>query len=245
MLSKAQIQLIQSLKQKKFREIHRLFVVEGIKNVVELFGSNLRINQLIVRNSDFEHFQTLCPNEIKCISVDSKTIERISTYVTPQPVIAVVEIPQPSEIKLSKGCNLILDDIKDPGNMGTIIRLADWYGINQIICSHQSVDIYNPKTVQAAMGSLFRVNVAFTELTSFIQNNPLPIYGAVLEGQNIHQTVFPESFYMMMGNEANGINDTLKALIQYPVTIPRFGEAESLNVGVATAIILDNIFRAQ
>ncbi|MBI3233367.1 MAG: RNA methyltransferase [Bacteroidetes bacterium] len=244
MLSKAQIQLIQSLKQKKFREVHRLFIVEGIKNVIELFGSNLRIKHVIVHNSEVEHFQTLCPIGIECVAIDQKTMERISSLVTPQPVMAVVEIPEIQELKNFEGCNLLLDEIKDPGNMGTIIRIADWYGLKQIICSETSVDIYNPKTVQAAMGSLFRVQVLYTNLSALIEEHPLPVYGALMQGENIHQIIFPEKFYMMVGNEANGISGELVTSINHPITIPRIGQAESLNVGVATAIVLDNIYRS-
>lgn len=243
MLDKAQIQLIQSLKQKKFRQVHRLFVVEGKKNVIEVLGSKLRVKQVIVLHSEADSIQILCPKELEIIRTDQRTIERLSSLTTPQPVIAIVEIPEHEAPIADIGCNLLLDGIRDPGNLGTIIRIADWFGITQIVCSEDTCDAFNPKTVQASMGSSFRVNMLYTSLIDYLSIKPMPIYGAVLDGASIHQIKFKTDHYLIIGNESTGISDDLKSKITNPITIPKIGEAESLNAAVAAAIILDNILR--
>jgi TrmH family RNA methyltransferase len=143
-----------------------------------------------------------------------------------------------------RGIQLVLDDIRDPGNLGTIIRIADWYGIKSIICSETTAELFNPKTISASMGSIFRINVFRRDLESFFkEQSGIAVYGALLNGDNVHKTTFDKEAYVVIGNESNGIRETLLPFIEHPITIPKLGGAESLNAAMATAIICDNIFR--
>lgn len=178
--------------------------------------------------------------------ISVKDIEKISTLKTPQEVIGLVKIPIWPTLNydsLKQRFSLVLDNIQDPGNMGTIIRTADWFGINDIICSEDTVDVYNPKVVQATMGSLARVNVHYTTLAQALQQIKLPIFGAMLDGENIYNTTFGDEGLLVMGNEGNGISADIERLITTKITIPRAGQAESLNVAIATAILCSEIKR--
>jgi len=173
-------------------------------------------------------------------------LEKISTLKTPQDVVALVKIPAWPTLNyttLQKKFSLVLDGIQDPGNMGTIIRTADWFGIDHIICSEDSVEVYNPKVVQATMGSLSRINVHYADLSEIIPKINLPVFGALLDGENIYNTNFGSEGLLMMGNEGNGLRPEVKALINTAITIPRTGNAESLNVAIATAICCSEIHR--
>mgnify|MGYP003574936763 FL=1 len=165
---------------------------------------------------------------------------------TPQSILALVHIPSQKDIDinlLKNQFSLVLDDVQDPGNLGTIIRTADWFGIKNIICSENTVEAYNPKTVQSTMGSLCRINIQYTSLNSFLTKAKLPIYGALLNGANIYQTRWGNEGLILLGNEGHGISKELIEKINFPVTIPRFGEAESLNVAVSAAIFCSEISR--
>jgi len=158
----------------------------------------------------------------------------------------LVHLPSRKEVDLNtlrNAFSLVLDDVQDPGNLGTIIRTADWFGIKTIICSENTVEAYNPKTVQSTMGSLCRVNIIYTSLVQFLKNTKLPIYGALLDGENIYQTNWGNEGLILLGNEGHGIGKELIEQITVPVTIPRFGEAESLNVAVSAAIFCSEISR--
>lgn len=240
MVSKNQIKLITSLQQKKYRFANQLFFAEGIKVIQELVESNFELVHLYTTHNDFEE-----------VSKDQKTIipesdlKKISALTTPNTCLAVFKIPAEKTINES-GLIIALDSIRDPGNLGTILRLCDWFGIHQLICSKDAVDIYNPKVVQATMGSIARVNVNYIDLESFINKTNLPVFGTFMDGNNIYKTDLPQEGIIIMGNEANGISPELEKLIKNRLTIPRFGtlqKTESLNVATATAIILSEFRR--
>lgn len=240
MVSKNQIKLITSLQQKKFRSMHQLFVAEGIKVISELLQSNLELEHLYLTETLFEEVN----REQKTI-VSESDLKKMSALNSPNNCLAVFKIPKEKPI-LEEGLIVALDDIRDPGNLGTILRLCDWFGISQLVCSEQTVDIYNPKVVQATMGSIARVTVNYLELNNFIEKTTLPVFGTFMEGRNIYGETLPKEGIIVMGNEANGINQKLQKSIKNRLTIPRFGAlqlTESLNVATATAIILSEFRR--
>jgi len=240
MLSKNQIKLITSLQLKKQRNTHRLFFAEGIKVIQELLESKFELEHLFTTQNDFQEVT----NDKKVI-VDEGDLKKISALATPNSCLAVFKIPNEKKIQDS-GLILALDAVRDPGNLGTILRLCDWFGINQLICSKDAVDIYNPKVVQATMGSIARVNVNYMDLESFINQTKMPVFGTFMEGDNIYKTVLPQEGIIVMGNEANGISPEIEKLIINRLSIPRFGalqKTESLNVATATAVVLSEFRR--
>ena len=240
MLSKNQIKLITSLQQKKQRFAHQLFFAEGIKGIQELLESNFELVQLYTTQNDFD----VVSNDKKVL-INEQELKKITALATPNTCLAVFKIPNEKKITES-GLILALDSIRDPGNLGTILRLCDWFGINQIICSKETVDIYNPKVVQATMGSLARVNVNYIDLETYIGQTHLPVFGTFMNGTNIYKTDLRQEGIIVMGNEANGISPELEKLIKNKLTIPRFGtlqKTESLNVATATAIVLSEFRR--
>jgi len=245
MLSKSQISLLKSLHHKKFRSGHGAFLVEGYKSVNEFINSAYHI-EVIYHTPAIDPKLLNLSRKMNFNEISLNDLEKISTLKTPQDIIAMVKIPeQPvlDESELKGKFSLVLDGIQDPGNMGTIIRTADWFGIQHIICSDNTVDIYNPKVVQATMGSLAHLNVYYTDLETFLPEIKLPIFGALLNGENIYQTNFGTEGLLVMGNEGNGIRLEIIKLIQHSVAIPGAGKAESLNVGIATAIFCSEISR--
>ncbi len=182
---------------------------------------------------------------IKFQEVSEAELGKISSLNTPQEVIALVEIPDRGELQLQSlsGFTLMLDGLQDPGNLGTIIRTADWFGISTIICSEDTVDVYNPKVVQASMGSLSRINVWYTDLLLLLPQIKQPVFGAVLNGENIYQTDFGTEGFILLGNEGNGIRPEIQQLIGRKITIPQSGKAESLNVAIAAAVFCNEISR--
>ncbi len=240
MLSKNQIKLITSLQQKKQRLVNQLFFAEGIKVIQELVESNFELVHLYTTQNDFEEV-----SNDKKISITEGDLKKISTLSTPNSCLAVFKIPAEKKI-IESGLILALDSIRDPGNLGTILRLCDWFGITQLLCSKETVDIYNPKVVQATMGSIARVNVNYIDLESYIIQTKLPVFGTYMEGSNIYKTNLPQEGIIVMGNEANGISTEIENLIKNRLSIPRFGtlqKTESLNVATATAIILSEFRR--
>lgn len=239
-LSKAKIKYIQSLKDKKHRLEHNTFVAEGNKMVGELLYS-LKCQLLIATD---EYLQTAyLQNTEEIITAADSDLSKVSFLKTPQQVLGVFYQPEydPS-INLDGQLILALDGIQDPGNMGTIIRLADWYGIEHIFCSQDTVDIYNPKTVQATMGALARVKIHYTDLTSFLQEREnTPIYGTLLDGENMYEKDLSANGIVVMGNEGNGIRSDIRKLINHKLYIPNYPlgkeTSESLNVAIATAIV--------
>ena len=240
MVSKNQIKLISSLHQKKFRFANQLFFAEGVKVIQELLKSNFILEHLYCTETLFDAVQS----DLKSIITESE-LKKISALTTPNNCLAVFKIPASMPI-LEKGLILALDDIRDPGNLGTILRLCDWFGISQVICSEQTVDLYNPKVVQATMGSISRVNVSYVNLKSYLQNSSLPIFGTFMDGSNVYKENLPKEAIVIMGNEANGISQEIENSIKNRIAIPRFGNlklTESLNVAAATAIILSEFRR--
>lgn len=234
-LSKERQKWIRSLQLKKNRDEEAVFVVEGEKSVLEglqIFEQNL------IELVSIENFVELIPSSFhsKVKLVNQKELEGISDLRTPNKFLAVFKkVTKPISLNES---SIILDGIQDPGNMGTILRLADWFGVNQIVCSSDTVDCYNPKVIQASMGAIFRISVQHTDLKTFIPKYKSPIYAAFLNGENYKSIAKPKQFALLMGNEGKGIRPEIEALVENRVTIPRIGEAESLNVSTATAILL-------
>lgn len=241
MLSKAKIKLVQSLKDKKYRQIHGLFVAEGNKTVDELLHSKIQVKTLFAISSWLQVHGTEIQEQTEVIEVTPEELKKIAFTQTPQDVLAIAIIPSPDQsITFDKNLILVLDTIQDPGNLGTIIRLADWYDIGQVICSPGCADPFNPKVVQASMGSLARVKITTVKLTDLFSRHPdVPVYGAYMEGESVYHTVFKSGF-LLIGNEGSGISNELQPYITHRVTIPRPGQAESLNAAIATGIILDN-----
>ena len=241
MVSKNQIKLITSLQQKKYRKQEQLFFAEGIKVVQELLQSNFELQDLFTTKDDFH---TVSKDKVHAIS--EAELKKISVLTTPNTCLAVFKI-QAAKPLAEKGLIVALDDVRDPGNLGTIIRLCDWFGIETLFCSEASVDIYNPKVVQATMGSISRVNVVYGNLEAFLSQTKLPVFGTFMDGNNIYQEKLPKEGIIVMGNEANGISSSIEALVTSRIAIPRFGNlqiTESLNVATATAIILSEFKRS-
>ena len=234
MLSANQKKFVNSLKQKKFRNQHNCFVVEGFKMVEELLLSNFETETIFALSDWATHHLNL-----KVEVISENELNSISSLITPNKVIAIVKQKEKIISDLSQSLSIVLDDIQDPGNFGTIIRTADWFGITNIICSENCVDVYNPKVIQATMGSLFRANVFYTNLTTFFSKNQnLTVYGALLNGENVSQKKLKsKGSILLMGNESKGISKNLIPFVTEKITIPKFGKAESLNVATATAIL--------
>ncbi|MAZ28971.1 MAG: RNA methyltransferase [Cytophagaceae bacterium] len=240
MVSKSQIKLITSLSQKKYRSRHGLFVVEGLKSIEEFLNSGFKLHALYALDGFFEQV----PPPVRQ-GEDKEQLKKITFLKTPPEAIAVFCIPQHSD-KVKPGLKLVLDDVRDPGNLGTIIRLCDWFGIRQLICSEHTVDCYNPKVVQATMGSLARVDLAYAKIDSYLKDVAATKYGAFMDGDNIYQKTLDKDAILVMGNEANGISREVEAMLDVRVSIPRFGQdTESLNVASATAILLSEFKRRE
>jgi TrmH family RNA methyltransferase len=237
MVSKNQLKLIRSLQQKKYRNEHGLFFVEGFKTVNELLNSNLNLFKLLATKDFVGKFTT---TEIE--EIEEADLKKISALQNPSGVIGVFRTPKPLPISFDDWI-VVLDDVRDPGNLGTIIRLCDWFGIKNLVCSKATVDCFNPKVLQATMGSITRVNIVYEELESFLTQSTLPIYGTFMDGDSIYKEDFPKSGMLILGNEANGISEKVESKIKSRITIPQFGQqtTESLNVATATAIVLSEI----
>jgi RNA methyltransferase, TrmH family len=238
MVTKNQIKTIISLQQKKFRNLEKLFVAEGEKVIRELIDSDFELESLFCTDLIF--------NDIKSVaSISESDLKKISALSTPNNCLAVFKIPTPKKID-SNGLILVLDNIRDPGNLGTIIRLCDWFGVTNLVCSLETADCYNPKVVQASMGSLSRVNINYIDLQDFISKSDLLIYGTFMDGENVYQANLSQNGIIIMGNEANGISTELEKLVTHKIAVPRFGtlqKTESLNVAMATGLILSEFRR--
>jgi len=239
MVGKSQIKFIKSLQQKKYRNQNEMFVVEGVKTVQELLDSN--IEPYKIYSTSAELFQDLGDQIEKISEVDLK---RISNLKNPNKVLGIFKIPQPRKVDENDWI-LALDDVRDPGNLGTIIRLCDWFGIKHLVCSEHTVDCHNPKVLQATMGSITRVNIIYTDLVNFIEKSEMPVYGTFMDGNTVYSSKLPLKGILVMGNEANGISSKIENLVNVKVSIPQFGSnaAESLNVATAAAVFLNEIRR--
>jgi RNA methyltransferase, TrmH family len=243
MISKQQQKYVQSLHNKKFRTEFNHFLVEGEKGILELFDSDFEIVDLYCSPFLKDKVLGRKPAQSLCVCAPA-VLASISTLKTNTAGVAVVKQKEKRTLPHSlSGVILLLDDINDPGNLGTIIRLADWYGIENLVCSKNCVEFYNPKVISATMGSFCRVNCFSEDLAVVINNLNMPVYGAFLEGENVHTQLFESTMALVIGSESHGISPAIASLVTKKITIPRIGKAESLNAGIATAIILDNVFR--
>ncbi|WP_276504628.1 TrmH family RNA methyltransferase [Terrimonas pollutisoli] len=243
MLGKSQIKYIQSLGQKKVRDEEGVFIAEGPKIVAELLESDaLEISELFAL-PDWIATNGTSVKAIKITEINENDLGKISQLSTPNKVVALIKKPAYNKsIPTKAALSLVLDTIQDPGNLGTIIRIADWFGIKQIICSKTCADIYNPKTVQSTMGSIARVGIVYTDLVEWLkQHKDVPVYAAALEGRDVTAMKKITEGLLVIGNESKGISNEIFELIDVKVTIPRIGKAESLNAAVATGIILSHV----
>lgn len=227
-----------SLKQKKYRLQHGLFVVEGIKTINELLQSSFILDTLYTTepfNIDAKKEELISETELK----------HISFLKTPNKALAIFKIPIPKQVDFN-GLVVALDDIRDPGNLGTIIRLCDWFGVKDLVCSQETVDCFNPKVIQATMGSITRVNINYVDLNSFLKDIDFPVFGTFMKGTPVYNMELPRKGIVILGNEANGISKNIEGLVNEKITIPRFGDlqaTESLNVATATAVLLSEFKR--
>lgn len=238
MLSKNQVKLIQKLHHKKYRNELNLFIVEGKKSINEFLQAGYTPQLLIAT----EAFTASVPQHL-ITPVSKDELRKVSALQNPDEGLAVFEQPKHKGI-LQEGVIVALDNVQDPGNLGTIIRLCDWFGVETLLCNTQTVDCYNPKVVQASMGSLTRVAVHYLDLAAFLTTTTLPVYTMDLEGENLYTATFPKDCILILGNEANGISAEVRALSNEVITIPRFSKhqrTESLNVAMAGAIILSEV----
>jgi TrmH family RNA methyltransferase len=242
MISKSQLKYIQSLGQKKYRDEKGLFIAEGPKVIKELLQNNNVEFVGVYALSEWINQSEKLLEGIDVTTIDESELERISQLKTPNDVIAVVRKFEIKEPETKGKISLVLDDIQDPGNLGTIIRIADWFGVVQIICSAGCADVYNPKVVQATMGSIARVSVFYTDLHEWLtRQHQIKSYAAVLGGRDVTKMNPLEEGLIIIGNESRGVNDRLLQLVNEKITIPKRGRAESLNAAVATGIILSNL----
>lgn len=239
MLSKNQIKLIRGLSQKKNRQQEGLFIVEGIKGISEFLKSDFKLKSLYTTMPIFE-----APSEL-VVAISEAYLKKISSLKNPNTALAIFEIPKPRQVS-DQGLVIALDDVRDPGNLGTIIRLCDWYGVKDLVCSLNTVDCFNSKVVQATMGSLTRVNVQYLDLNDYLESSNTKVFGTFLDGENVYTSELPSEGVIVLGNEANGISETIESHVHRKITIPQFGEikqTESLNVANATAILLSEFRR--
>lgn len=237
---KKDLKLVRTLQQKKFRKEHGLFIVEGKKMVEEAIGSSFSLHSLYTTDNAFR--------TQKAILVNSKEMDMMSALHTPSDYLAVLHQKEDSLGKIEKPNStvLLLDGIADPGNMGTILRSAEWFGIHTIFCTEDSVDLYNPKTVQSTMGSLFRVQVIYStpkEIAVYLKENGYRLTGADMQGAPLYDFDFKQKDAIVIGSESHGIRPDMRSAIDSFITIPAGGKAESLNASVAASIILSEVFR--
>jgi RNA methyltransferase, TrmH family len=249
MFSKQQQKYVQSLQIKKYRQEYQRFLVEGAKSVVELLNADFEI-ELMLATEKFVFDNEKKLEKISVEQVSQSELEKLGTLQSNDAALAVVKMRKNESLSANENeFVLILDDIRDPGNLGTILRIADWYGIKKVVCSENTVDFYNPKVIAASMGSFTRIKAYYSEISKYIENiskkKNIEIIGTFLNSENVHRFDFPASGYIVLGNESNGISAEVEKHITKKITIPRFGHAESLNVGIATAVVLDNLKRRE
>lgn len=242
MLGKSKIKYIQSLGQKKFRDEAGLFIAEGPKIVEELIRiAPAQVKEVFALQEWLNQAPSL-PTTINSVSITEEELEKISQLKTPNKVLALVSYFTEERIRLNNQLSIGLCGIQDPGNLGTIIRIADWFGIRQVICSKDSADRYNPKVVQSTMGSIARVNVFYTDIDVLLRENPgFPVYATALEGEDVKTAGQPSEGLILIGNESKGIPAAILGMANKRITITRKGGAESLNAAVATGIILSHL----
>lgn len=243
MLSKNDILLISSLKTKKYRQKYNFFVVEGIKSIKELLKSRFEIKKIFSTKEGLFLFKL---SNYSYQIVKEEELKKISFLSTPNKILALCELPKDNKEKdfFIKNWALALDSVSDPGNLGSILRLADWFGIDKIYASKNTVDFFSPKVIQASMGSFCRVEVIYIDLEIFFDKSDLPIWGAFPKGESVYNQTFPGKGILLLGGEANGISKNLEKYLQKKVSIPTYrpnAQIESLNVATATAILLSHL----
>lgn len=254
MLSKNKIKFINSIKKKKYRDLHQVFFAEGEKIIDELLKSDVEFLNIFATEEWMEQQKKLDVKISQKIEIITPgELKKISALSSPNNVLATIKIPKTdyNKIEISNKLSILLDDINDPGNLGTIIRIADWFGIENIFCTKESVDLYNPKVVQATMGAIFRVKVHYVDfqelLTEFADTDHFNIYGTFLEGKNIYYEKLSEKGFVIMGSESHGISEQWTPYIHNKLFIPYYPvnkkSSESLNISIATAIICSEFRR--
>ncbi len=239
MVTKSELKYIQSLSDKKVRLETGCFIAEGVKLVGEMIAAGYPLKAVYALDSWESPDATL-----EVTRIEAFELEKMSMLQTPNQVLAVAMMTQKKEtLNLAGPLTIVLDGIQDPGNMGTIIRTADWFGITQIVASEDTVDVYNPKVIGATMGSFMRVSVTYKNLAEWIPTVKLPVYGALLEGENVFTIKTPQKGLLVIGSEGKGIRENIIDFITHPVTIPKIGDAESLNAGIAAGIIVAELTR--
>jgi TrmH family RNA methyltransferase len=239
MVTKSELKYIQSLSDKKVRLETGCFIAEGVKLVGEMIAAGYPLKAVYALDTWESPDATL-----EVTRIEAFELEKMSMLQTPNQVLAVAMMPQKKEtLDLAGPLTIVLDGIQDPGNMGTIIRTADWFGITQIVASEDTVDVYNPKVIGATMGSFMRVSVTYKNLADWMPTVKLPVYGALLEGENVFTIKTPQKGLLVIGSEGKGIRENILDLITHPVTIPKIGDAESLNAGIAAGIIVAQLTR--
>jgi TrmH family RNA methyltransferase len=244
MLSKAKIKFVKSLQIKKYRKQEQCFLVEGAKSVRELLASDFEVTLLLGTEEFLSGHRPA--GRVEVIEVKPSELEGLGEFQTNDAALAVARQKpnQPFSLAANEFA-LVLDDLRDPGNLGTIIRTADWYGISKIVASEETADVYGPKVISATMGSFTRVSIFYTELATYLKNATHRVFGTYLDGSDVHTVDFGTGGLIVIGNESKGIAPPLEPLITDKITIPRFGLAESLNAGIATAVVCDNLRRAR
>lgn len=243
MISKQQSKFVKSLKLKKYRKNASSFLIEGAKNVQEVLMADYEVHHLFVTKKFLDEYPQF--SEMDYNLCTEKELISLGTFQSNEYALAVAGMKDQALDMSKVQFAIALDDVSDPGNLGTIIRIADWYGIKTILASKETADFYNPKVISASMGSFTRVSMHYVDLSHFLSKNTSHrVYGALLQGSNIYKTKFSFPSILLLGNESNGINAALMDYIDEQVTIPKIGGAESLNVAVSTAIMCDNIFRS-
>jgi TrmH family RNA methyltransferase len=245
MISRQLAKFVKSLKLKKYRKKASAFVVEGAKNVVELLSSDFEVLHLFITEKFINEYQNSLPTSKEYTLCPEKDLQNLGTFQSNEYALAVAKMKDTALQALEGDLVIALDNVQDPGNLGTIIRIADWYGIGQILASHETADIYNPKVINASMGSFTRVSIHYTDLEDKLPGSNRTVYGAFLEGINVHEIKSEIPAIVLLGNESSGISNKLMKSIDRKITIPRVGGAESLNVAVSTAIICDNLIRSK
>jgi TrmH family RNA methyltransferase len=242
MLGKSKVKYIQTLGQKKFRDQEGLFIAEGPKIIADLLETPTAKIKAIYAVQDWIDEHKKLSATIEVTAIETGDLEKISQLKTPNKVLAIVEYFQlPGEITTANKITLALDGIQDPGNLGTIIRIADWFGVEQIVCSNDSADVYNPKVVQSTMGSIARVKVYYTNLHEFLSGQSANVYATALNGKDINSLDKLKEGIIVFGNESKGISNEIINLATHKITIPKKGKAESLNAGVAAGVVLSHL----
>ncbi len=241
MIVKSRVKYINSLGEKKLRDADGVFIAEGPKIINELLGeSSIKPQEIFALKEWIDKNKKL---HSAFTEIDEVMLGRLSFLTTPNQVIGLFRMPERGPLTLKNKISIIADGIQDPGNLGTIVRCADWFGVEQVICSSDSADIFNPKTVQASMGSIARVKVYYEDLPALLQLQKVPVYAATLEGKNIREVDPVREGVIVIGNESKGISNEILALVNEKITIEKKGKAESLNASVATGIILSYLIR--